>query len=112
MAKKEKEQATTFEYNGETYDICYDMDAIDKFERTAGASLMSIYAKSQGMFTIAQLKSLITIGLVKVSGENVGNRERKEEVVDEMIKTKGYAMVCGMVSVAIERDCGFLFLGA
>ena len=84
MAKKEKELSTTFEHNGETYDICYDMDAIDRFERTAGASLMSIYAKSQGMFTIAQLKTLITIGLVKVSGENVGNRERKE-VVDEMI---------------------------
>ena len=111
MAKKEKELATTFEYNGETYDICYDMDAIDRFERTAGASLVSIYAKSHGMFTIAQLKTLITIGLVKVSCDNVGNRERKE-VVDEMIKTKGYAMVCGMVSVAIERDCGFLFRGA
>lgn len=111
MAKKEKELTTTFELNGETYDICYDMDAIDRFERTAGESIMSIYAKSRGMFTIDQLKTLITIGLVKVSGENVGSRERKK-VVEELIKTNGYPAACGMVSVAIERDCGFLFQGA
>lgn len=111
MAKKEKELTTTFEHGGETYDISFDMDAIDRFERTAGESIMAIYAKSRGMFTIDQLRTLITIGLVKVSGENVDSKERKK-LAEELIKTNGYPVACGKVSVAIERDCGFLFQGA
>ena len=110
MAKKidEQEIATTFEYNGETYDLRFDYDAIDRFERVSGESLMSMFNRAHGMFSLAQINTLLTLGIVNVSGTMIGSKEKKA-VVRAYLEKRGYGETVGALNTAIERDCGFLF---
>lgn len=101
---------TTFEVHGRTYEIVLTKRRLDLYEQRH-KPVMASFIQNDGAFSVAELTDILAYGLRLVDGPYV-NPRRGMEMAERLVSTNGYAAVLGAVMAALQRDCGFLFMGA
>lgn len=97
------------EYDGKKYVLKYNMKRIELIESVTGMPTMADLKRTGGMLGLVALKTYIAYA-IKEEGEDIFQPAKKGmELADAIIRSNGYADVCGMVIEAIERDCPFFF---
>ena len=102
--------ATSFEYDGNIYDIRFDIKSLTRYEEVKG-SVMAKFATNAGMLPIPVLRDLISVGLFNAEGNKVGQKQAAD-IAMEHLQEAGLLKVSNEVAEALERDCPFLLVGS
>ena len=100
--------AQTFEVNGKTYEIAYNIKRVELYENT-NPPVMETFARNNGIFTIGQLKAVIGYGLRLEGGQWVSPAQGMQ-MAENLIEANGYPAMTVAVIDAMQRDCGFFFM--
>lgn len=103
------ENHRTFTVGGRSYEVAYNQRRIELYE-AGHRPIMATFMSNGGAFSIAELKSLMAYGL-KLEGGAWVNPKQGEDMASELINYNGYLSVFECVVEALQRDCGFLFVG-
>lgn len=98
-----------FEFNGNKYELKYNLSRIKMIEQTTGKPIVSEIAENKGLLSAASLETYFSIGLKEYGSDVFYPTKKGIEIVDEMFETRGYSEVASLVFEALERDCPFLF---
>lgn len=104
------QDSQTFEVKGKLCEVRFNRKRIDLYEERHTPIVASFY-KNDGTFTFRELSALCAYGLKVVDGPYF-KPDKGQEVADRLIETNGYPVVYQAVMLALQRDCGFLFVGA
>ncbi len=96
------------ELKGQTYELRYDMNAIEVIEEATGTPLMVNLGKNSALISLRDLKLFVAYGLKDSDGSAV-EQEKAIDIASKLIQEKGYTEICTWVYSAIERDCPFFF---
>lgn len=102
--------AQTFELNGKTYEIAYNIKRIEMYENN-NTPVMATFSRNGGVFAIGQLKAIIAYGLRLEGGQWVSPSQGLQ-MAEKLIETNGFLAMTEAVADALMRDCGFFFMGA
>lgn len=104
--------ATTgdFAIGDKSYVIGFTKKRLEMYER-CNKPIMASFIQNGGAFSILELKNLLAYGLRLEEGPFV-NPRKGVEMASDLIEENGYLAVYERVTEALERDCGFLFMGA
>ena len=99
-------QATTFTFDGKSYEVKLTIAAVEKFEDLHGP-IMIAASRPGGLLSVKETKDLLAVALYNDLGNRVGYNQGVEIAAD-YIQEAGLLPVQQMLGVALERDCGFL----
>lgn len=106
----EDQPKQTFEVGDKSYEIVFTSKRIELYEATSKRPIMATFSVNGGSLSISELRALTAYGL-KLEGGAFVNPKQGMNMADALIKTSGYMAVYEAVIEAIQRDCGFLFMG-
>lgn len=92
------------------YTLEYSQKRIEIIENKLNKSVMAIF-QSGGMMTLAELKTFVAYGLKQIDKTTFVNPIQGIQLAEKLVDTYGYSALLGEVVTAIQRDCGFFFLG-
>ena len=104
-------KSTTFEVEGESYEIAYNLKRIEMYESTHDSLLMAMVQTAQGQgggLKVSDLIDLIAYGLRKEGGAFV-NPTKGREMARHLLEENGYFELLDAATQTLSRDCGFLF---
>lgn len=104
------EKQGDFTVDGVAYDIQYNQKQLRLYEGSH-PPIMATFAMYHGMLSIGDLTAILAYGL-REHGKNFVAPKRAMKMASALIDANGYAPVMEVVVTALERDCGFLFVGA
>lgn len=101
----------SFEANGKTYTIGYNLGRVEMLEDELGGSMLAEFVDSNGMLPISKLSKFFSYGLREKGGAYV-NPGEAAGMFPEVLQENGFNAVLGAISEAMERDCAFFFMTA
>lgn len=101
----------SFESNGKTYTIGYNIGRVELLEDRLGHSVMAEFASTGGMFSLSTLSAFFSCGLREEGGAYV-NPGEAAGMFPNVLQENGYDTVLASIAEALERDCAFFFMKA
>lgn len=103
-------ESTTFEIDGESYEVAYNLKRIEMYENNHDAMMSTLNAALQGTggFKISDVIDLVGYGLRKEGGAFV-NPTKGREIATQLLETNGFFPLLNVIIEALQRDCAFLF---
>lgn len=99
-------QATTFTFDGKTYEIKFTIASIEKFENAHGP-IMIVAARPGGILSVRETIDMMAASLYNDKGNRMGS-DQGTKIAEGYMQEIGLLPVQQMLGEALERDCGFL----
>lgn len=106
----EDQAKQTFEVGDKSYEIVFSAKRIELYEATSKRPIMATFSVNGGSLSLSELRTLAAYGL-KLEGGAFVNPRTGMAMAQALIETSGYMAVYEAVIDALQRDCGFLFMG-
>ena len=100
--------ATTFEVNGVSYDIHFNLESEEMFEDLRGKTMIDAVTKASNFIMVKDIKAFFVVGLYYANGGRIPPSQ-VNSIASKLIEDKGPIFFTMVVIEALERDCGFLF---
>lgn len=97
------------ENNGNNYDLKFNMNRVELFEKNSHFNLMASLSATGGMISLAQLENLFAAGLKSVDSGLYVTTNTGVKICRNYIEQNGYADTCMMVLNALQEGCPYLF---
>lgn len=103
----------TYEMNGKTYNLHYNIGRIELIEKAVGRSIftLAVDCSNNKMPSISEIKTYFAYGLMDEKGIYAPVK-KAAEYAEDCMKEKGVMQLFSEIFDKIQEDCGFLFQGA
>ena len=97
------------EYNGKQYVLRYSQRRIEMIESATKSPIMQILIQRGSMFSLAELKSYYSYGLMEQGAETYVPLSEAAKIAEAIVTNNGYASVLAEITEALNGDCPFFF---
>lgn len=101
-----------FEYNGENYDLKFNLERIKVVENYLKMPVVADIVRTNGALPISSIETYFGYCLKKEGSDSYVSRKEGIEICDAIIEEKGYVAVNNMIIEKMTQDIPFLFQGA
>ena len=99
--------ATTFEVDGVSYDIHFNLDSEEKFEDIRNKTMIEAVTQASTFIMVKDIKAFFVVGLYYASGGRIPPMQ-VNAIASKLIEAKGPGFFTMVIIEALERDCAFL----
>lgn len=100
-----------FEHNGKNYVLKFNIGRLKMIENASGGkySMSMMLSDNSGLMSINATETFFAYGLKEEGADAFTAPNKAREICDEIIETKGYVAVVGLIQKQLQADCPFLF---
>ena len=99
--------ATTFEVDGVSYEIHFNINSEETFEDLRNKTMIDAVTGASNFIMVNDIKAFFVVGLYYSEGGRIPPAQINA-IASKLIEDKGPVFFTLVIVEALERDCGFL----
>lgn len=102
-------ESTVFEADGQTYELSLGIGRLKLYDRSGHTPITAVLFRDGGTFALEDLIALVGYAIKPEGGAEHVAPSTGAKMAEELIEKSGYFAVQRALTIALQRDCGFLF---